>query len=308
MFQKTEKIWLDGKLIPWGEANVHILTHTLHYGVGVFEGIRYYDCGAKGSAVFRLQEHMKRFDESCRIVEIKLPHSVDDLVGACLDVARINGLRSGYLRPIAFLADGPGVGLWAYDNPVRVGILTWGWGAYLGDDGVKNGIRAKISSFTRHHRNIAMTKAKVNGQYVNSVMAKRESKVCGFDEALLLDPEGYVAEGTGENIFVVKNGVVKTPPLGSILSGLTRNTIMTLLEEKGLRVVEDRITRDELYVADEAFLTGTAAEVTPIREVDCRQIGEGKPGPIGTQMRQTYADLVRGKLSDHQDWLTFIER
>lgn len=307
MFTKTEKVWMDGKLIPWSEANVHVMTHTLHYGVGVFEGIRYYACADRGSAVFRLKEHMRRFDESCRIAAIKLPFAVDQLTQACAEVAKVNGLKEGYIRPLAFISEGPGVGLWAYENPIRVAILTWGWGAYLGDEGVKNGIRAKTSSYARHHRNIGMTKAKITGQYFNSVLAKREVKVAGYDEAILLDPEGYVAEGTGENIFIVRNNEVFTPALGSILNGITRDTIITLLKDEGITVKEMQLTRDDLYVADEMFLAGTAAEITPVREVDTRSIGTGKLGPVTQRLQKKYSDLVHGRLKEHKEWLTFIE-
>ncbi|HLG20017.1 MAG TPA: branched-chain amino acid transaminase [Bdellovibrionota bacterium] len=306
MYQKTEKIWMDGRFVSWGDANVHVLTHTLHYGVGIFEGIRYYDCGSKGTAVFRLRDHMRRFDESARIVEMKLPYRVSDLVEACVKTVRENKLKEGYLRPLAFITGAPGMGIWAYDNPISVAIITWGWGAYLGAEGVTRGIRMKTSSYTRHHRNIGMTKAKVCGQYFNSVLAKREAKMSGYDEALLLDPEGYVAEATGENLFMVRDGVVRTPPLGSILSGLTRNTVMTLLREWGTPVVEEQLTRDDLYVADEVFLTGTAAEVTPVREVDTRIVGAGKPGPMTQKIQNAYGDLIRGKNDKHKEWLTFV--
>jgi len=303
MYAKTEKIWMDGKLVPWNEANVHVLTHSLHYGVGVFEGIRYYK-GENGSAIFRLPEHMRRFHASAHIVAMNLPNSTSELIQACQEVVKVNGLSEGYIRPLAFISEEPSVGLWAYDNPVRISISTWGWGAYLGNDGIEKGIRCKTSSFTRHHRNIGMTKAKITGQYFNSVLAKRESKVAGFDEAILLDPEGYVAEGTGENIFAVHDGVVKTPPVGSILPGITRDTVMHLLRDEGITVKEENITRDELYIADEVFLTGTAAEVTPIREVDTRKIGQGQPGTITLKMQRQYADVVRGKNPKYQEWLT----
>ena len=308
MYKKTETVWMDGTFLPWSEAKVHVLTHTLHYGVGVFEGIRYYDCGDKGSAIFRLQDHIRRFQESCQIVAMDLPFSQDEIINACIELAKVNGLKEGYIRPLAYIADEPNAGLWAYDNPVRIAILTWGWGAYLGEEGLAKGIRAKTSSFTRHHRNIGMTKGKVTGQYFNSVMAKREAKMAGCDEAIMLDPEGFVAEGTGENIFVVRDGIVQTPTLGSILNGITRSTILTLLDSQKYRVFQTQLTRDDLYIADEVFITGTAAEVTPVREVDAREIGTGKPGPITTKMQEMYADVIRGKNKDHRDWLTFIER
>ncbi len=308
MLAKTEQIWMDGKLIPWGDANVHILTHTLHYGVGVFEGIRYYDCGIQGSAVFRLKEHMRRFSDGCKVLSLKQPYSSQELIEACLTLIRANKLKEGYIRPLAFISEGPNAGLWAYENPVRVAILTWGWETYLGKEGVNHGIRAKISSLTRHHRNIAMTNSKVCGQYFNSVLAKQESKVSGFDEAIMLDPEGFVAEGTGENIFLVRDGVVKTPPLGSIIPGITRDTVITLLSEQGISVKEEQIARHQLYIADEVFLTGTAAEITPVREVDMRTIGNGTPGPITKRIQQKYSDLVRGKIEERKDWLTFTDK
>lgn len=308
MFQKSQKAWMDGKLIPWDKAHVHVLTHSLHYGVGVFEGIRYYECGEHGSAVFRLADHMQRFENSAKILAMKLPYSVSELMEACKTVIRENGLKEGYLRPLAFLSEGPNVGLWAYDNPVRVAILTWGWGTYLGEEGVSRGIRAQTSSFTRHHPNIGMTNAKVTGQYFNSVLAKREAKIAGFDEAIMLDPDGYVAEGTGENIFLIYKGVVQTPTPDSILPGLTRDTAMTLLKDEGLTIKEMRLTRDDFYIADEVFLTGTAAEITPVREIDTRTIGEGTPGPITVKLKKMYENLVRGQLSKYKNWLTFIER
>jgi branched-chain amino acid aminotransferase len=306
MFKPTEKIWLDGKLTPWQETNVHILTHTLHYGVGVFEGIRYYDCGSKGTAVFRLKEHMKRFDESCRILSMKLPYSVDQLVDACLETVRANGLKEGYLRPLAFISEGPGAGIWAYDNPVRVAILTWGWGAYLGQEGVTQGIRARVSSYRRNNRDVAFMRAKTSGQYFNSVLAKREAKMAGCEEAILLDSEGYVAEGTGENIFLVKDGIVSTPTPGSILAGFTRKTVIQLLKEEGTDVREANLTRDDLYIADEIFMTGTAVEITPVREIDGRIIGTGTPGPITKKVQKAYSSLVRGGISEHKEWLTFV--
>ncbi len=308
MYQKTEKIWMDGKFVPWAEAKVHVLTHSLHYGVGIFEGIRYYDTGKTGSAVFRLKEHMRRFEESARIVALTLPFKQNELVQACVETARINGLKEGYLRPLGFIGDEPSAGLWAYNNDVHVTILTWGWGAYLGTQGITQGIRAKTSSFPRLHRVSSMMQGKICGQYVNSVLSKREAKLSGYDEAIMLDPQGFVAEGTGENIFVVRDGVVRTPTLGSVLNGITRDTVITLLKNEGIVVREDPITRDDLYIADEIFLTGTAAEVTPIREMDDRAVNGGKPGPITQRVQKLYDDAIHGKLPAHKDWLTFIER
>ncbi len=306
MYQPTEKIWMDGKLIPWDEANVHILTHSLHYGVGAFEGIRYYDCGSKGIAVFRLQDHMRRFSDSSRILAMDIGYSSSETVEACLEVVKANKLKEGYIRPLAFISEKPNIGVWAYDNPCRVAIVTWAWGAYLGEEGVRNGIRTKTSSFTRHHPNIGMTQAKATGQYYNSVLAKLEAVRAGCDEAIMLDPRGFVAEGTGENIFMFREGKVKTPGLGSILPGITRNTIMTLLKDLGIPVSEERITRDELYIADEVFLTGTAAEVTPIREIDDRTVGSGQPGALAKKLKELYTNVVRGKESKYEEWLTFV--
>ncbi len=305
MVQKTEKIWMDGRLIPWEEAKVHVLTHTLHYGLGIFEGIRCYLCHDGRSAVFRLKEHVDRFFDSAQIGELKLPFSKREIAEACKETLRVNGLKEGYIRPIAFLGEGA-MGVYPADNPVRVAIVTWTWGAYLGDGALENGIRAKTSSFTRHHVNVMMTKAKISGNYVNSVMAKREAIKLGYDEALMLDTEGYVSEGSGENIFIVKNGVIKTTPLTSILPGITRDSVIQIARSRKIQVVEERFTRDELYTAHEVFFTGTAAEITPIREVDDRQIGEGRPGPITRELQAAFFDVVKGKNLEFQEWLDYL--
>jgi branched-chain amino acid aminotransferase len=305
MVQKTEKIWMDGRLIPWEEAKVHVLTHTLHYGLGIFEGIRCYLCHDGRSAVFRLKEHVDRFFDSAQIGELKLPFSKREIAEACKETLRANGLKEGYIRPIAFLGEGA-MGVYPADNPVRVAIVTWTWGAYLGDGALEKGVRAKTSSFTRHHVNVMMTKAKISGNYVNSVMAKREAIKLGYDEALMLDTEGYVSEGSGENIFIVKNGVIKTTPLTSILPGITRDSVIQIARSRKIPVVEERFTRDELYTAHEVFFTGTAAEITPIREVDDRQIGEGKPGPITRELQATFFDVVKGKNLEFQEWLDYL--
>lgn len=305
MVQKTEKIWMDGKLIPWEEAKVHVLTHTLHYGLGIFEGIRCYLCHDGRSAVFRLKEHVDRFFDSAQIGELKLPFSKREIAEACKETLRVNGLKEGYIRPIAFLGEGA-MGVYPADNPVRVAIVTWTWGAYLGDGALEKGVRAKTSSFTRHHVNVMMTKAKISGNYVNSVMAKREAIKLGYDEALMLDTEGYVSEGSGENIFIVKNGVIKTTPLTSILPGITRDSVIQIARSRKIPVVEERFTRDELYTAHEVFFTGTAAEITPIREVDDRQIGEGKPGPITRELQAAFFDVVKGKNIEFQEWLDYL--
>ncbi len=294
MVQKAEKIWKNGELIPWGEANVHILTHTLHYGLGVFEGIRCYACMDGRSAVFRLREHTVRLINSAKIGEIEIPFSVEEIEQGIKDTLNANRLKEGYIRPIAIIGEGV-MGVHPQDNPVHLFIITWPWGAYLGEEGLKKGIRVKISSYTRHHVNISMTKAKICGNYVNSILAKREVVRAGYDEALLLDTEGYVCEASGENIFIVEGKTLKTPPLTSILPGITRDAIMTLATDLGYRIVEQRFTRDELYTADEAFFSGTAAEVTPIREVDDRTIGRGTAGNITLEIQSAFFDVVKGK-------------
>jgi branched-chain amino acid aminotransferase len=294
-------IWMDGALVPWGEAQVHVLTHALHYGMGVFEGIRCYE-GEGGSAIFRLEEHTRRLLRSAHILRIPVPYGEDELNRATVETVRANGLRACYIRPIAFLGYGA-LGLYA-ENPVNVAIAAWPWGSYLGEEGLVSGIRVMTSSFSRHHVNASMTRAKACGYYINSVLAKADAKSAGFDEALLLDVDGYVAEGAGENIFIVRDGVVTTPPLSSMLEGITRDTVLTLARERGLEVVERRLTRDDVYVADEAFLTGSAAEVTPIRELDFRPVGSGKRGPVTEALQTAYFDAVHGRDPRHGDWLT----
>ncbi|MFA5631239.1 MAG: branched-chain amino acid transaminase [Porticoccaceae bacterium] len=296
-------IWFDGELVPWRDAQVHVLTHTLHYGMGVFEGVRAYNTECAGTAIFRLREHTDRLFNSAKIMGMNMPWSKDDINEAHRLVMRENNLPDGYLRPMAFLGS-EGMGLRADGLETHVIVAAWEWPAYLGDEGIEKGIRIRTSSYTRHHPNIAMVKAKANGQYINSMLALREAIDCGYDEALLLDPEGYVAEGSGENIFIVRNGVLYTPDLTSCLEGITRATIFTLAEEAGYKVVEKRITRDEVYIADEAFFTGTAAEVTPIREVDKRTIGCGSRGPITTVLQKMYFDVVYGRHTVHPEWLT----
>jgi branched-chain amino acid aminotransferase len=305
MVKKGEKIWMDGELIPWDEARVHILTHTLHYGLGVFEGIRCYLCHDESSAIFRLKEHVDRLFDSAKIADLQLPFSKDEIGEGCKDTLRANGLKEGYIRPIAFISEGV-MGVNPVDNPIRVAIITWPWGAYLGDEALEKGIRVKTSSFTRHHVNVMMTKAKICGNYVNSVLAKREVIKMGYDEALMLDTEGYVCEASGENIFMVKDGIIKTTPLTSILSGITRDSVIQIARAKGWPVVEERFTRDELYAAHEAFFTGTAAEVTPIREVDDRPIGAGGIGPLTKAIQAAFFDVVKGKLDEYRHWLTYL--
>tara|TARA_B110001454_G_scaffold174413_1_gene165931 strand:- start:23 stop:943 length:921 start_codon:yes stop_codon:yes gene_type:complete len=297
-------IWFDGAMVPWREAKVHVLTHTLHYGLGVFEGVRAYETD-RGTAIFRLTEHTERFFRSAHILGMNMPYDNDTLNAAQVAVVQENGLASAYLRPLAFYGS-EGMGIRADMLKTHIAIATWEWGAYLGEDGLKNGIRVRTSSFTRHHVNITMCRAKACGNYINSILALQEALSGGADEALMLDTEGYVTEGTGENIFVVRNGVVYTPDLSSALEGITRDTVIRLIGEAGLDLVEKRITRDEVYVADEAFFTGTAAEVTPIRELDGRSIGNGGRGPVTEQLQASYFDCVHGRDPKHDDWLTFV--
>lgn len=305
MIDKAKKIWMDGEFVDWGDANVHILTHTLHYGLGAFEGIRCYQCEDGRSAVFRLPEHVERLFHSAHSVLLKIPFSREEITRAILDTLHINEQRAAYVRPIVFVGDGA-MGLHPQDNPVRVCIATWPWGAYLGEEGLLKGIRAKVSSFTRHHVNVMMTKTKTCGNYVNSILAKLEVTRDGYDEAIMLDTEGYVCEATGENIFVARQGRLKTPPLTSILPGITRDSVITIARDLGFQVQEERLTRDELYIADEVFFTGTAAEITPVREVDQRPIGQGQPGPLTRKLQDTFFDVVRGNLSAYRHWLTYL--
>jgi branched-chain amino acid aminotransferase len=303
--EKSKLIWLDGAFVPWDEARVHVLTHTLHYGLGVFEGVRCYRTRDGRSAIFRLREHTRRLFASAHILSIEIPfgeHTIDD---ACLETVRRNALTECYIRPLVFIGEGE-MGLGATGNPVRVSIAAWPWGSYLGDEGVKNGIRVKTSSFQRFHVNTMMTKAKAVGHYVNSILSSREVRRVGYDEALMLDPDGFVAEASGENLFIVADGVVKTPPLASVLPGITRATLITLLRERGYTVVEERFTRDAVYIADEAFFTGTAAEVTPVRELDDRRIVDGRPGPVTRAMQEAYFALIRGGDPTHEDWLAYV--
>ncbi len=296
---------MDGKMIPWEEANVHILTHSLHYGMAVFEGIRCYTCHDGRSSVFRLREHVDRLFDSAQIGDIKIPYSKREITEACKETMRINRLKEGYIRPIVFIGEGV-MGVYPGDNPIQVAIITWAWGAYLGEGALEKGIRVKVSSYNRHHVNVMMTKAKVCGNYVNSVLAKREVMKMGYDEALMLDTEGYVSEASGENIFMVRNGVLKTTPLTSILPGITRDSVIQIAGSKKITLLEQRFTRDELYTAQEAFFTGTAAELTPIREVDDRMIGNGKPGPVTRELQGAFFDAVKGKNSEYKEWLDYL--
>ncbi len=304
MADRDGVIWFDGELVPWREAKVHVLTHTLHYGMGVFEGVRAYHA-EQGTAIFRLQAHTDRLFDSAHIMKMDMPFDKQTLNEAQRTVVRENSLDSAYIRPMAFYGS-EGMGLRADNLKTHVIVAAWEWGAYLGEDNMKNGLRIRTSSYTRHHVNISMCKAKANGHYINSMLALQEAITDGYDEAMLLDNEGYVAEGSGENIFLVKNGVIYTPDLTSALNGITRNTIFTMCEELGIKIVEKRITRDEVYIADEAFFTGTAAEVTPIREVDNRVIGAGTRGPITEKLQTLYFDIVHGRKVLDPDWLTTI--
>ncbi|MFW5966633.1 MAG: branched-chain amino acid transaminase [Persicimonas sp.] len=304
---ESDKVWLDGELIDYADAQVHVLTHTLHYGLGAFEGIRCYKRADGTSAVFRLSDHIERLLKTCHIATIDVPYSQEELEHACIETVRANGLEDCYLRPIVFLGDGQ-MGLGARENKVRVAICTWEWGAYLGDEGLSRGIRAKVSSFTRQGVNASMVNGKINGQYVNSILAKREANQAGYDEAILLDSSGYVSEASGENLFLVRDGRVWTTPAGtSILDGITRDTVLTLAGEAGIPLEERRFTRDVLYTADEVFMTGTAAEVTPVREIDDRTIGQSCPGPVTRQLQERFFDQVKGEATDHPEWLTVVE-
>jgi len=300
-----EEIWLDGKFVKWSDANIHILTHTLHYGLGVFEGIRCYASTDGRSAVFRLPEHIRRLFDSAKINLIEIPYSPEELEAVTLESLRRNNLAEGYIRPLVFIGDGA-MGLHPGDNAVRVAVIAWEWGKYLGDEGVAKGIRAKVSTFARHHVNAKMTNGKTCGDYVNSILAKREALLDGFDEAIMLDTQGLVSECTGENIFVVRDGKIRTPPLYSVLDGITRASMIEVARDRGYQVEEAQLTRDDLYVADEIFLTGTAAEVTPIREIDHRTIGEGKRGPMTEELQTAFFDIATGADTRYDRWRTFL--
>jgi len=304
MADRDGVIWYDGQLVPWREATTHVLTHTLHYGLGVFEGVRAYDAEG-GTAIFRLHDHTNRLFRSAHILKMDIPFSKQELNDAQCTVVRENGLKNAYLRPMCFYG-AEGMGLRADNLKTHVIVAAWDWGSYLGEEGMEKGIRIHTSSFTRHHVNITMCKAKSNGNYTNSILALQEARANGYDEALLLDPEGFVAEGSGENIFIVRDKIIYTPELTSALDGITRDTIIHFIDELGLKLIEKRITRDEVYIADEAFFTGSAAEVTPIRELDNRQIGEGSRGPITTKLQTMYFDQIHGRRDYHPEWLTRV--
>ncbi len=304
MLQPSEKIWVDGALVNWADASVHLLTHSLPYVLAAYEGIRCYQ-GQKGSAIFRLQEHVDRLFESAHIAMMEIPYDRKQVADAVVETVRVNKLEACYIRPLVYIGYGA-MGLYPGDNPIHLAIAAWRWGTYLGEEGLTKGIRVKVSSFTRHHPNASMTRAKISGNYVNSILAKREVKLDGYDEAIMLDPDGLVAEGTGENVFIVRKGQIKTPPLTSILEGITRHSVMQLACERNMPVIEERFTRDALYVADEVFLTGTAAELTPVREIDGRRVGLGKPGPVTTDLQDAFFKVVRGEDPAHEAWLTHL--
>ncbi len=305
MADRDGLIWYNNELVDWRKAQTHVLTHTLHYGMGVFEGVRAYQT-ANGPAIFRLQDHTNRFFNSAHIVKMKLPFDKETINKAHIDVVKANNLESCYFRPMAFYGSEK-LGVTPDFDDVNVIVAAWAWGAYLGEEGMRNGIRIKTSSYTRHHVNINMCKAKANGNYLNSIMANTEAKSDGYDEALLLDATGYVAEGSGENIFIVRNGKLYTPEATVALEGITRDSVMTIAREMGLEVIEKRMTRDEVYCADEAFFTGTAAEITPIRELDQRQIGIGTRGPITEEIQQRFFNIVNGKDAKYEQWLTYVK-
>jgi branched-chain amino acid aminotransferase len=304
--KKLDTIWVDGSLVPWDQATDHVLAHTIHYGLGAFEGIRAYQRHDGRTAIFRLREHMDRLIDSCNVCMIDPPYTRDQIGAACIEVVRSNKIASCYLRPLVYLGYGA-LGLGSFEPPVRTMVACYEWGAYLGDEGLKHGVRCMVSSFTRANGNAAMNKGKICGQYVSSVLAKRMASKSGFDEALMLDPQGYVAEGTGQNIFVVRHGVARTPPTSSaILAGITRDTTIQLLREQGVDVREEAIARDELSIADEVFLTGTAAEITPVREIDYRRVGRGEAGPITRRVQEAYFSIVKGADARHDHWLTHV--
>jgi len=302
MADRDGKIWMDGKLIEWRDAKIHVLTHTLHYGMGVFEGVRAYKT-PDGPAIFRLKEHTRRLFNSAKIFQMAMPFDEATLEAAQREVVRANNLDSGYIRPLVWIGSEK-MGVSAKGNTIHVAIAAWPWGAYLGEDGMERGIRVKTSSFTRHHVNVSLVRAKASGYYINSILANQEATGLGYDEALLLDTEGYVSEGSGENVFIVRNGVIYTPDLASCLDGITRDATLTIARDLGIEVREKRITRDEMYCADEAFFTGTAAEVTPIRELDDRVIGEGSRGPVTKRIQDTFFAAVHGTDEKYKKWLT----
>jgi branched-chain amino acid aminotransferase len=304
--KKLDAIWIDGQLVPWDNATDHLLAHTMHYGVGAFEGIRAYLRADGRTAIFRLREHIDRLLDSAAICTLDVPYTREQLMAACIEVVRANKMSACYLRPLVYLGYGA-LGLGSFEPPVRTMVACYEWGAYLGDEGLKKGIKCMISGFTRANANAVMNKGKICGQYVSSVLAKRMAVKSGFEEALMLDPQGYVAEGTGENVFIVKRDVVRTPPTsGAILAGITRDTAIQLLRAQGVEVSETPIARDELYTADEVFLTGTAAEITPVRDIDHRKIGRGEAGPVTRRLQEAFFSVVKGTDTKHDHWLTYV--
>jgi branched-chain amino acid aminotransferase len=305
MADRDGHIWFDGKLVDWRDAKIHVLTHTLHYGMGVFEGVRAYKTASGSTAIFRLKEHTQRLFNSAKIFQMEIPFALEQVMAAQKEVIRANGLTAGYLRPIAWIGDKK-LGVSPKGNTVHLAIAAWEWGAYLGEEGLSKGIRVKTSSFSRHHVNVSLVRAKASGYYINSILANNEVTAHGYDEALLLDTDGYVSEGAGENVFIVRNGTVYTPDLASCLDGITRDSVLTMARDLGIPVVEKRITRDEMYCADEAFFSGTAAEITPIRELDDRTIGAGGRGPVTTRLQSLFFDAVSGKAERYAGWLSAV--
>ncbi|WP_323003284.1 branched-chain amino acid transaminase [Denitromonas sp.] len=297
-------IWYDGKMVPWRDATTHVLSHSLHYGLAVFEGVRAYET-ARGAAIFRLREHTQRLINSGKIYHMNLPYSLDELMQAQVEVVRANGLKSCYMRPIAFYGSEK-MGISTRGATVHVAVAAWPWGAYLGEEGLEKGIRVKTSSYQRHHVNVTMPRAKVASTYANSILANLEATQDGYDEALLLDVQGFVAEGAGENLFVIKDGKIYEPEIASALTGITRDSVIQVAREFGLEVQARRLTRDDIYIADEAFFTGTAAEVTPIRELDNRVIGEGKRGPVTEKLQARFFEIVNGRAPEYDHWLTYV--
>jgi len=304
MLEPSDKIWMDGRFVNWADANVHVLTHSLHYGLAAFEGLRCYK-GKTGSAIFKLHEHVDRLFDSAHIGMMQIPYDKKQVADAIVETVRVNKLDACYIRPLLYIGYGA-MGVYPAENPIKLTIAAWKWGTYLGDEALANGMRARVSSFTRHHVNVSMTRGKISGYYVNSILAKYEAKRDGYDEAILLDPDGYVSEGTGENIFIVRKGRLKTTPLTSILEGITRNAVIDIAREQQIAIVEERFTRDEMYIADEVFVTGTAAELTPVREIDNRRIGTGKPGPVTLTLQKRFFSIVHGEDPTHESWLTRV--
>src|SRR5690606_23687861 len=305
MSDRDGKIWKDGKLIDWRDATIHVLTHSLHYGMGVFEGVRAYKTD-KGTAIFRLREHTDRLFNSAKIFQLAVPFDKETIMQAQIDVVRENKLETCYIRPLSWIGSEK-LGISAKGNQIHVAIAAWPWAAYLGEDGINKGIRVKTTSYSRHQVTVSLVRAKASGYYINSILANQEALADGYDEALLLDTDGYVSEGSGENVFIVKNGKIYTPDLASCLDGITRDAVLTMARDLGIDVIEKRITRDEMYCCDEAFFTGTAAEITPIRELDNRAIGDGKRGPVTERLQKLFFDVVAGRAPQYSHWLTIVK-